>query len=189
MSRFLFAGLCIIVTSMLCAPVAFAGPDDIPDKVGREHWSCRELAALAAKYDPADIQKEEVLDRKDLAGHFLAILEKVVDKCDKEGVEAIPRDDLERIFRLHEALKAELSQYEGYVSRREAIEKILARPEAQEPPFVYKVGVSGFIRGEGAGNFHLSDFSYLPGHGEGRFLYRIKPYGYWHPTDWIDIHL
>ncbi|HEX8960957.1 MAG TPA: alginate export family protein, partial [Geobacteraceae bacterium] len=31
-------------------------------------------------------------------------------------------------------------------------------------------------------------FSYQPGHGEGRFLYRVKPYVYWHPTDWLDIH-
>ncbi|NVN89979.1 MAG: alginate export family protein, partial [Desulfuromonadales bacterium] len=44
-------------------------------------------------------------------------------------------------------------------------------------------------RGEGAGNFRLPELSYNPGHGEGRFLYRVLPYVYWHPTDYLDIHL
>ena len=63
---------------------------------------------------------------------------------------------------------------------------MLAKPET--PEFEYKVGVNGFLRGEGVGNFTLTDFSYAPGHGEGRFLYRVKPYAYWHPADWLDIH-
>ncbi|HLB24756.1 MAG TPA: alginate export family protein, partial [Nitrospirota bacterium] len=41
----------------------------------------------------------------------------------------------------------------------------------------------------GAGNFSFGDFGFTPGHGEGRFLYRVKPYAYWHPTDYLDFHL
>lgn len=64
---------------------------------------------------------------------------------------------------------------------------VLAPPE--EPPFEYKAGLKGVLRGEGAGNFRLSELAYNPGHSEGRFLYRILPYVYWHPTDYLDIHL
>lgn len=51
-----------------------------------------------------------------------------------------------------------------------------------------KFGVAGFLRIEGGGNFRLTDSSYAPGHGEGRFLYRVKPYACWHPAEWLDIH-
>jgi len=56
------------------------------------------------------------------------------------------------------------------------------------PPFEYKVGINGFLRGEGVSNFRLTDFGFTAGHGEGRFVYRVKPYAYWHPNDWLDIH-
>lgn len=63
-------------------------------------------------------------------------------------------------------------------------------PNAQEePPFELRGGVKGFLRGEGAGNFGLEELSPTPGHGEGRFLYRVMPYVYWHPTDYLDIHV
>ncbi len=68
-----------------------------------------------------------------------------------------------------------------------AVDKLLAKPE--DPPFLLKTGVNGFLRGEGVGNFRLPDFSYAPKQTEGRFLYRVKPYLYWHPTDYLDIHL
>src|SRR3954449_10945505 len=38
----------------------------------------------------------------------------------------------------------------------------------------YRFGATGFVRGEGSGNFNLSDNSYQPKHSEGRFLYRVK---------------
>ena len=60
-------------------------------------------------------------------------------------------------------------------------------PETQ--PFEYKIGVNGFVRGEGVGSLNLSDFGYQPDHREGGLLYRVKPYAYWHPVDYIDIHL
>jgi hypothetical protein len=69
-----------------------------------------------------------------------------------------------------------------------ASEKQTADPP-EEPPFELKGGVKGFLRGEGAGNFTLEDLSHHPGHGEGRFLYRVMPYLYWHPFDYLDIHV
>ena len=81
---------------------------------------------------------------------------------------------------------ADLAPYEGYQSRREAVEAILAQPEV--PEFEYKLGIDGFVRGEGSGNFLLRDYSYQPAGSEGRFLHRVKPYVYWHPTDYLDIH-
>ena len=71
----------------------------------------------------------------------------------------------------------------------ESMERMPASPEAGQPPYSVNAGVNGFIRGEGAGNFRLPVFSYDPGHAEGRFVYCIKPYAYWHPTDYLDIHV
>ena len=67
-----------------------------------------------------------------------------------------------------------------------AAHSAVAGPE--ELPFEYKMGVDGFLRGEGAGNIHPADQRYVPGRTEGHFVYRVKPYVYWHPTDWLDIH-
>ncbi|HJV33848.1 alginate export family protein [Geomonas sp.] len=61
-------------------------------------------------------------------------------------------------------------------------------PEAKAE-VLYRLGINGFLRGEGAGNFNLGDVAYQPQHSEGRFLYRIKPYGFWHPTDYLDLHV
>jgi hypothetical protein len=109
-----------------------------------------------------------------------------MEKREKEGGEAIPREDLDRIAALHEALKPDLIKYQEYVLRRDTIERILAKPEVA---FEYKVGVNGFLRAEGVNSFKLRDISFAPDHSEGRFLYRVKPYAYWHPTDYLDIHL
>jgi hypothetical protein len=165
----------------------------IPGQVTIKHWSCREIAELGKKYEATKKLPEAVVvegkpcPKSELAGCLLSILDKVADKCGKEGADAIPREDLDRLAALHEALKPELSKYEGYLVRREVIEKMLARPEV--PGLEYKVGVNGFLRGKWVRNFTLTDFSYAPDHGEGRFLYRVKPYAYWHPTDYLDIHV
>lgn len=66
-------------------------------------------------------------------------------------------------------------------------EQLTIEPDPQA--FEYRVGLNGLLRGEGTGNFRLADFGYTPSHGQGRFLYRVKPYAYWHPTDYLDIHL
>ncbi|HEY5974318.1 MAG TPA: alginate export family protein [Geobacteraceae bacterium] len=153
---------------------------------------CREIAALAQKYGADRKLPDSVVNdgkpcpRGEAASCLLSVIIKVQEKCAKEGWAAVPQEDMDRIAALHEAMKNELAQFEGYATLRETIEKMLAKSE--EPAFEYKVGVNGFLRGEGAGNFRLSDFSYNPGHSEGRFLYRVKPYAYWHPADWLDIH-
>lgn len=69
---------------------------------------------------------------------------------------------------------------------QESVQEVIAKPDLYD--YVYRIGVNGFVRGEGAGTFRLPDFSYAPGHTEGRFLYRVKPYLYWHPTEWLDLH-
>ncbi len=71
----------------------------------------------------------------------------------------------------------------------DTIEYMPASPETGQPPFLVKAGVNGFLRGEGASNFRLPILSYDPDHAEGRFVYCIKPYAYWHPTDYLDIHI
>ncbi|HEY6873916.1 MAG TPA: alginate export family protein [Geobacteraceae bacterium] len=180
---------CALFFAMALCSFASAdeGRGEIPAQVPRGHWSCKEIAELAAKYGALKkLPEKELVEKKELAAHFLSVMDKVQTKCEREGSEAVPREDLDRLAALYESLKDELAQYEGYQTRREAIEKMFAKPEA--PAFEYKVGVNGFLRGEGAGNFRLTDFSYAPGHGEGRFVYRVKPYAYWHPTDWLDLH-
>lgn len=152
-----------------------------------------DLVDLAKKYDATGkLPRSVVVEGKpcpkgDAVTCLLAVIEKVLDKSKKEGKEAIAQEDLDKIGALHEALKDELMKHEGYLTLRESIEAMLAKPE--EPPFLFKVGAKGFLRGEGVGNQRLPDFSYNPGHAEGRFLYRVLPYFYLHPTDFLDIHL
>jgi len=74
----------------------------------------------------------------EVASCLLSVIKKVKEKCDKEGTDAVPKEDLERISKLHEALKKELKGMEGYPTLREFIEKMLAKPE--EPTFLLKTG-------------------------------------------------
>jgi hypothetical protein len=71
----------------------------------------------------------------------------------------------------------------------ETTEKILTPPE--ELSYLFKVGVSGFLRGEGSSNFTnvLSGSSYTPGSGVGRMVYRIMPYLEWSPTDYLELEV
>jgi hypothetical protein len=192
----LFYVLCLsLMISMVFLNIALASEDaeQIPDSVTMEHWSCKDIAELGKKYDAARKLPDSVViegkpcPKDELARCLLSVIDKTLDKCEKEGPEAVPKEDRERIARLHGALKDQLAAMEGYQTRRETIEKFLFPPE--EPPFLFKAGVKGFLRGDGAGNYRLPDLSYNPGHSEGRFLYRILPYVYWHPTDFLDIHL
>ena len=180
--------LAVLFAMLVCgAASAHEEGGEIPAKVPKAHWACRDISELAAKYGAlGKLPEKELLEKKDLAESLLAVMEKVLAKCQLEGRESVPQEDLDRLAALHEALKVELAQYEAYQTRRESIEQMLAKPEV--PAFEYKVGVNGFLRGEGVGNFRLTDFSFAAGHDEGRFLYRVKPYAYWHPTDWLDIH-
>jgi hypothetical protein len=161
--------------------------EPLPARIARDLWPCNDLSALAKKYGVSrKLPDTTLVEKQELVLLLSATLERVVEKCGREGSVALPPEDRERLVRLHAALKADLALYEGYRSRREAIEAILAQPEI--PDFEYKLGIGGFMRGEGARNFQLQDFSYKPGRNEGRFLYRVKPYAYWHPTDYLDIH-
>jgi len=188
MKNLIMLFLALLLSLLVCsASFPYGGGGDIPVKVPRDHWTWKEIADLAAKYGALEKAPEaESLEKKELAAPFLAVIAKVQEKSEKEGKETVPREDIDRITVLHEALKAELADFEGYQTRRAAIETLLARPD--EPDFEYKIGVNGFVRGEGVGNFRLTDFSFAPGHGEGRFVYRIKPYLFWHPTDWLGFH-
>jgi hypothetical protein len=158
-----------------------------------EDQAFRNLVDLAEKYDATGkLPKSVVVEGKpctkgDAATCLLTIIEKVLDKSKTEGKDAVAREDLEKISALHEALKDELVKHEGYLTLRESMDAMLAKPE--EPPFLFKAGVKGFLRGEGVGNQRLPDFSFNPGHSEGRFLYRVLPYIYLHPTDFLDIHV
>jgi hypothetical protein len=158
--------------------------------------SCRTLAELAKKYGAEKQLPESVLvegkpcSKSELAQCLLSLMDKLLcEKCDKEGCAALCAEDRENIARLHDALKDELLNNKTYLDRREAIERMLARPEAGQPLFPVNAGINGFIRGEGAGNFRLPVLSYDPDHAEGRFVYSIKPYAYWHPTNYLDIHV
>ncbi len=158
-----------------------------------DEQTIKDLVDLAQKYEATGTLPRSVViegkpcTRGEAAICLLAVIEKVIDKSQKEGKEAVPKEDLDKLTVLHEALQGELLKNESYLTLRESIDKILAKPE--EPEFLFKGGVKGFLRGEGAGNQRLPDFSYNSGHGEGRFLYRVLPYVYWHPTDYIDIHV
>ncbi|MFZ3208118.1 MAG: alginate export family protein [Geobacteraceae bacterium] len=179
--------LTLMVGQALAHDATQGSESTISAVVAHDHWACREIAELAAKYGSLEkLPEKKSLKKKDMAAPILAVMEKLLEKCEREGSDAVPPEDLDRIALLHEALKEELAQHEGYQLRREAIEQMLVRPET--PPFLYKTGVNGFLRGEGADNFRLTDFSFAPDHGEGRFLYRVKPYFYWHPADYLDIH-
>jgi Alginate export len=181
--------LLLLMLITLCGN-AFAredGGNGIPGQVPRDHWSCREIAELCEKYGAVNkLPAGEVLERKELAASLLSLMEKALAKYESEGDGALPREDQDRIAALNDSLKGDLAGYDGYLTRREAIERMLARNA--EVPFEIEAGIAGFLRGEGAGNFLLDDFSPAPGHGEGRFLYRVKPYLYWHPASWLNVH-
>jgi hypothetical protein len=188
-----FIFICLFGTAVLTDVPATAGELQATAPVGEEQGLCRTVGELAKKYNAEKKLPDSVVvegkncPRGEVAQCLLSLMDKVLEKCKKEGPEAVPREDLARIAAAQQALKNELSGYEGYPVRREEIQQMLEAPEL--PPFILKMGVNGFLRGEWAKNFNLTDFSFTSGHGEGRFLYRVKPYAYWHPTDYLDIHL
>lgn len=161
----------------------------IPEQVTKEHWAYKEIAQLVQKYSSdRKLIEGHPCPRDQLAQCFLAVLVKVTEKYKNEGAQAIRKDDIEIIASLDLALEDDLDKLDGYRLRRETIKEILVLVEPEVPAFEYMIGVNGFLRGDVASNFSLRDSSLSPGHGEARFLYRMKPYAYWHPTDWLDIH-
>ncbi len=162
----------------------------IPDQISRKHWAYREVADLGKKYGAGSrLDEGQPITRNQLVDKFVAALTSIAEKYDKDGGQAISRDDLESARRLIVALEDDLFGRQGYRTIRTTIEQLLTLVEPPVPIFKYKVGVNGFLRTEGAGNFKLADMSYTPGSDAGRLLYRVKPYAYWHPNDYLDVHL
>jgi hypothetical protein len=167
-----------------------AARGEIPERVGSEHWAYQEMASLVKKYSAGKkLPEGRECTRAEMAECLLGVLDRIVETYEKEGNRSLLRDDLEQIAALQLGLERELSQQPDYLKKRHTIEEILSLVEPETPSFVYKFGVNGFLRGEGVTSFRLPDLSYAGGHDEGRFLYRVKPYAYWHPADYLDLHL
>jgi hypothetical protein len=166
------------------------GDRQIPDQVTSEHWAYKEITELLQKYSAdKELPAGRTYSRGELADCLLAVLNRIVERYDKEGAQAIQKDDLENIAGLQTALEGELSQQGAYQTIRKSVEEILVLVEYEAPAFQYKFGVNGILRSDVVGNFRLPDSSFTPGRREGRIVYRIKPYAYWHPADWLDIHM
>ncbi|RQW86849.1 MAG: hypothetical protein EHM79_08870, partial [Geobacter sp.] len=191
MKRIVFCVLPVIVSLLFSGPVFSAEDESVftPKMVAPGHWSCRDLDDLESRYgiSPNPATGSPAYSRSDLAAKLYAVLQKVAEKCEAGGRDVVPAEDWEKIARLHGQFKEYLGMIEGYQPRRESIESLLFPTE--EPTFLLKYGVKGFLRGEGAGNFRLPELGYNPDHAEGRFLYRVLPYVSWHPTDFLAIHL
>ncbi len=182
----------LLMLLLLCSlpPSGWCEEPTIPGQVSKDHWSCRELSELGRRYQAEGVLPDRpTVARRDLAAGFLVILEKVSKKCTSEGGEPLSAEDRTRLATLHGALKEELAGIDAYKSVRASIEQLLSPPE--EPPYLLKVGVSGFLRGEGSGNFtySLAGSGYAPGSGVGRLTYRILPYLEWNPTDYLELEV
>jgi len=162
----------------------------IPEQVTNEHWAYKQIAELVEKYAAEKkLPEGRFCTKEELVDCLIGVLAKVLEKYDKEGSQGIQLDDLESIRTLQVSLESKLEQHDAYRNMRWSINQILTLIEPSEAPFYrYKVGVNGFLRGEGVRNFRLPDANYTPGDSEGRFLYRVKPYVYWHPNNYLDIH-
>ncbi len=170
----------------------FAASEPVAQLSVAETAVCREVAGLTRKYDAGRTLPETMTGegkpcpRSDAADCLISVMDKVLAKCRKEGVAALAAEDREMLLRLRDDLADELETRHGYHPLREQIESMLAKPDRYD--YEYRLGVNGFMRGEGAGTVRLPDSGYAPGHGEGRFLYRVKPYFFWHPAGWLDVH-
>lgn len=162
----------------------------IPDSITKEHWAYQFIAELGEKYGATTkLNEEQPIPKNELVDKFIIALTRITETYDREGGQAISRDDLESARRLIVALEDELFGQPAYRTIRTTIEQLLTLVEPAAPIYKYKAGVNGFLRGEGAGNFRLADMSYVAGRDAGRLLYRVKPFVYWHPNDYLDVHL
>lgn len=162
----------------------------VPDSVTKDHWAYQDVAELGEKYGTGTkLNEEQPVPRNELVDKFIAALAKIAETYDREGGQAISRDDMETARRLIIALEDELFGQSAYRNIRTTIEQLLTLVEPPVPLFKYRVGVNGFLRGEGAGNFRLADLSYAADKDAGRLLYRAKPFAYWHPNNYLDVHV
>ena len=164
---------------------------DIPAQVDSQHWAYKATTELAEKFEvEKKLPEGKPCPKEELLDCFIATLAKLAEKYDKEGTQAVSRDDLESIRTLIVALESDLFKIDGYRQIRRTVEQLLVQVEpAGVPYYKYIVGVNGFVRGEGQSNFNLPEASYTPRNDSGRLLYRVKPFVYYHPTSWLDIHL
>jgi len=187
MKRFLSHRVMLLVAALLGLATAgyAADPPAIPDQVEHTHWSCQTLEQLGTQYHSPIKFPAAVVGRRELATSLMTILGKVADHCEQGG--GVSDDDRQQLESLHAALQGELEHISGYPERRDAILRILAKPD--DTQFSFKLGMGGYLRGEGAGEFKIAEAVPAPGHGEGRFVYRVKPYFYWHPEDYLHLHI
>ena len=187
--------LVLFLISLMVSGTAVAQADEenkeIPSQVTSEHWAHKEVASLLDKFGAEKKLPEGKPYPKDvLIDRFVAALVKVAEKYDKEGSRAVTRDDLDSIRSLIVALEAELFKIDAYRQIRRTIEQLLVQVEIPGiRSYEYKIGVNGFLRGEGQSNFRIPEANYTPGHGEGRFLYRVQPFADWRPNNYLDVHL
>lgn len=161
----------------------------IPETVTRENWAFKEVAGLGEKYGAGSkLNGEQSVAKNELVDKFVAALTSIVEKYDKEGGQAVSRDDMESIRNLIISLEDELFGKPAYRTIRTTIEQLLTLVEPPVPVYKYKAGVNGFLRGEGAGNFKLAEMSPADSN-SGRLVYRVKPFVYWHPNEYLDVHL
>ncbi len=188
--NFTFVALTILFA--LAGEEAFAASSVADAGQTAQAGVCREVVELSHRYDAGRALPETMTaegtpcPRSDAADCLISVMDKVLAKCRKEGMAALAAEDREMILRLRDNLADELEKHHGYHSLREQVEAMLAKPDRYD--YEYRLGVNGFMRGEGGGNFRLPDSGYVPDHAEGRFLYRVKPYFFWHPAGWLDIH-
>ncbi len=94
--------LLFILLSM--SATTLAGADDakdngtalIPEQVPCEHWTYKEVKELGEKYSAGKkLPEGESCPKSELCQCLISIFDKIVEKQQKEGGEAIPREDLD----------------------------------------------------------------------------------------------
>lgn len=161
---------------------------DVPDEVTSDSWAYQQVAELQEKYGKAKPLPTGKCSKDELVDAFVDVLGRVVDEFKQRGAQTIRRDDVEDMRVLIVAMEDELFRKRTYLTIRVSLERILSLVEPPVPVFKYRLGLSGFGRGEAADNFTPSAQSYTPGRDQARLVYRIKPYAYWHPDDHLDVH-
>ena len=62
MQRFSIVSVILVISLVLCgAAFAHEGHDDIPGQVPKGHWSCREIAELAEKFNNTVYEQSDSL--------------------------------------------------------------------------------------------------------------------------------
>ncbi len=104
----------------ICGGAACAAAEtskEVAAQAAVDERTCLEIIDLAKKYDataklPASVIVEgKPCPRGEAAICLLAVIEKVLEKCGKEGKDAVAQEDLEKLTALHETLKDELAKH------------------------------------------------------------------------------